>query len=295
MNSLMSRYSTPILFTSCGSFARKNNFFHPSRVASSRKRLPESREIRQVRDIIEADFVTLGWVRGIRKHKSKVFLDISDGSSSKKLQVVCSPDLVPKGISIGSAISATGCLVACASRASKASSHINETISEELTHSTRLYELVASRLCVFEEAHLQADLSISDSLEVDIRLDDKSTHKTASLSTFPGPLAAAPSSSTSPSQSASALSSISSSLPPLDIRKWGAQIVTSGLTDTSILPGLGLLRSHQALPFRHRLDPFAAMLRLRARTKDCVHQVMRRRGYLEVYNRVNCASQTSFF
>nr|CUU00425.1 hypothetical transcript [Hymenolepis microstoma] len=54
---------------------------------------------------------TIAWVRSIRRHKVKTFLNVNDGTSSTDLQVVCSTPDVPNGLSIGSAVCIGGEIV----------------------------------------------------------------------------------------------------------------------------------------------------------------------------------------
>ncbi|XP_018565179.1 probable asparagine--tRNA ligase, mitochondrial [Anoplophora glabripennis] len=51
-----------------------------------------------------------GWVKAIRKQKENVFIDLNDGSTEKKLQILIPHKCVPKGLSTGSSISADGIL-----------------------------------------------------------------------------------------------------------------------------------------------------------------------------------------
>ncbi|KAJ8927135.1 hypothetical protein NQ314_020408 [Rhamnusium bicolor] len=51
-----------------------------------------------------------GWVKSLRKQKENVFVDISDGSTGKKLQVLVPQKLFPAGITAGASITAEGIL-----------------------------------------------------------------------------------------------------------------------------------------------------------------------------------------
>ncbi|CAH8490618.1 unnamed protein product [Schistosoma turkestanicum] len=50
----------------------------------------------------------IGWVQSIRKHKSRVFFNISDGSSPYDLQVITPPNEITDKIKVGSALSVEG-------------------------------------------------------------------------------------------------------------------------------------------------------------------------------------------
>ncbi|CAH8501981.1 unnamed protein product [Heterobilharzia americana] len=50
----------------------------------------------------------IGWVQSVRKHKSHVFCNISDGSSPYNLQVVMTPSQITNKITIGCALSIEG-------------------------------------------------------------------------------------------------------------------------------------------------------------------------------------------
>uniref|UniRef100_A0A183JKQ2 OB domain-containing protein n=1 Tax=Schistosoma curassoni TaxID=6186 RepID=A0A183JKQ2_9TREM len=50
----------------------------------------------------------IGWVQSVRKHKSCVFCNISDGSSPYDLQVVTSPSEITDKIAVGCALSVEG-------------------------------------------------------------------------------------------------------------------------------------------------------------------------------------------
>ncbi|XP_072376477.1 asparaginyl-tRNA synthetase [Diabrotica undecimpunctata] len=49
-----------------------------------------------------------GWIKSLRKQKENYFLDISDGSTSERFQVVAPLSLVSKNITVGSSISTSG-------------------------------------------------------------------------------------------------------------------------------------------------------------------------------------------
>ncbi|CDS41269.1 asparaginyl tRNA synthetase [Echinococcus multilocularis] len=54
---------------------------------------------------------TIAWVQSIRRHKTKTFLNVNDGTSPNDLQVVCSTPNVPEGLSVGSAVYVEGQMV----------------------------------------------------------------------------------------------------------------------------------------------------------------------------------------
>lgn len=76
------------------------------------------------------------------------------------------------------------------------------------------------------------------------------------------------------------LSPSAAHIPP-EANKANSHNSLSGAMSHS-MPKPGLLRSEKGLPWRHRLPPFAAMLRLRAASKSLVHTCMQSRNYLEV-------------
>ncbi|CAH1140392.1 unnamed protein product [Phyllotreta striolata] len=49
-----------------------------------------------------------GWIRSLRKQKENVFIDISDGSTNQKLQIIVGSKLVPKNLTTGASISTSG-------------------------------------------------------------------------------------------------------------------------------------------------------------------------------------------
>lgn len=53
-----------------------------------------------------------GWVKGIRKQKELSFIDINDGSSSQKLQIVVPTEKIPPGVGYHTSVSALGTLQA---------------------------------------------------------------------------------------------------------------------------------------------------------------------------------------
>ncbi|KAL5112214.1 putative asparagine--tRNA ligase mitochondrial [Taenia crassiceps] len=54
---------------------------------------------------------TIAWVQSIRRHKTKTFLNVNDGTSPNDLQVVCLTSNVPQGLSVGSAVCVEGQVV----------------------------------------------------------------------------------------------------------------------------------------------------------------------------------------
>ncbi|KAF8568973.1 hypothetical protein P879_01799 [Paragonimus westermani] len=50
----------------------------------------------------------IGWVRSIRRHKTRVFFNLSDGSTPRELQIVCCPTTIRGAIHVGSAVSVKG-------------------------------------------------------------------------------------------------------------------------------------------------------------------------------------------
>ncbi|KAL5967090.1 putative asparagine--tRNA ligase mitochondrial, partial [Taenia solium] len=64
-----------------------------------------------VEDVEVPRVTTIAWVQSIRRHKTKTFLNINDGTSPNNLQVVCSTPNVPEGLSVGSAICVEGQVV----------------------------------------------------------------------------------------------------------------------------------------------------------------------------------------
>uniref|UniRef100_A0A5K3FR06 AA_TRNA_LIGASE_II domain-containing protein n=1 Tax=Mesocestoides corti TaxID=53468 RepID=A0A5K3FR06_MESCO len=54
---------------------------------------------------------TIAWVQSVRRHKTKTFLNVNDGSSPNTLQAVCSTSSLPEGVTVGSAVSVDGRLV----------------------------------------------------------------------------------------------------------------------------------------------------------------------------------------
>ncbi|KAM7539983.1 hypothetical protein Aperf_G00000039230 [Anoplocephala perfoliata] len=54
---------------------------------------------------------TVAWVQSIRRHKTKTFLNINDGTSPTDLQVVCSTSDIPSHLSVGSAVCVDGEIV----------------------------------------------------------------------------------------------------------------------------------------------------------------------------------------
>ncbi|XP_076825760.1 asparaginyl-tRNA synthetase-like isoform X1 [Clavelina lepadiformis] len=55
--------------------------------------------------------VVQGWIRSVRKHKNRCFVDINDGSSLDCLQVVMRPEIFKNGMSYGASIKAVGEIV----------------------------------------------------------------------------------------------------------------------------------------------------------------------------------------
>ncbi|XP_063615196.1 asparaginyl-tRNA synthetase-like [Penaeus indicus] len=53
-----------------------------------------------------------GWVKGIRKQKELSFIDIDDGSSIQKLQIVVPTEKIPPGVGYHTSVSALGTLQA---------------------------------------------------------------------------------------------------------------------------------------------------------------------------------------
>ncbi|XP_057667993.1 probable asparagine--tRNA ligase, mitochondrial [Diorhabda carinulata] len=51
-----------------------------------------------------------GWIKSLRKQKDNVFLDISDGSTAKKLQIIIPNNIVPKNLTTGASITTQGIL-----------------------------------------------------------------------------------------------------------------------------------------------------------------------------------------
>ncbi|KAG5868850.1 hypothetical protein JTB14_031090 [Gonioctena quinquepunctata] len=49
-----------------------------------------------------------GWIKSLRKQKENVFIDLHDGSTAKKLQIILSQDISPDNLSTGASISAKG-------------------------------------------------------------------------------------------------------------------------------------------------------------------------------------------
>lgn len=54
--------------------------------------------------------IVIGWIRRIRKMKTKSFLEVSDGSCGNTLQLIVSSDALPKAVSLGSCVRAVGLL-----------------------------------------------------------------------------------------------------------------------------------------------------------------------------------------
>uniref|UniRef100_A0A1B6DPV1 Aminoacyl-tRNA synthetase class II (D/K/N) domain-containing protein n=1 Tax=Clastoptera arizonana TaxID=38151 RepID=A0A1B6DPV1_9HEMI len=52
-----------------------------------------------------------GWIKGLRKMKGNIFIDVDDGSCMKKLQVVIPKEISPKTLSYGSSVEASGQLI----------------------------------------------------------------------------------------------------------------------------------------------------------------------------------------
>ncbi|KAF5398782.1 Asparagine--tRNA ligase [Paragonimus heterotremus] len=158
--------------------------------------------------------VTLvGWVRSIRRHKTRVFFNLNDGSTARELQVVCCPTTIRGAIHVGSAVAVKGHLVS------------------SQPDSTRVVSSLTANLLLHGEV-----------LAKDVRpLDSNSS---------------------------------------LEISE-SRRLESPGGSSTP-RPDLGLLRSAAGLPWRHRLPEFAAVLRLRAKVKNLVQQVMQKLEYLEV-------------
>ncbi|KAJ8922705.1 hypothetical protein NQ315_007739 [Exocentrus adspersus] len=49
-----------------------------------------------------------GWVKSVRKHKENVFIDVNDGSTEQKLQVLVPHQYFPSDLSAGSSIRVDG-------------------------------------------------------------------------------------------------------------------------------------------------------------------------------------------
>ncbi|KER27716.1 hypothetical protein T265_05275 [Opisthorchis viverrini] len=75
----------------------------------------------------------VGWIRSIRRHKTRIFFDVSDGSTPINLQVVSSPDLITDRVRVGCAVSIEGQLVEGRSPPSN-SDHIIDLKSHQELH-----------------------------------------------------------------------------------------------------------------------------------------------------------------
>ena len=75
-----------------------------------------------------------GWIRSTRAHRSTAFVQLTDGSSFKELQIVLGPEhrsLLPR-LSVGSSIRVSGALVAPPPLASGSSKESVELVSSSL-------------------------------------------------------------------------------------------------------------------------------------------------------------------
>ncbi|XP_064608730.1 asparaginyl-tRNA synthetase-like [Liolophura sinensis] len=75
-----------------------------SRMLSERRRVSE---LLYEKEKIGQRFNTKGWVNSVRLHKDVVFINITDGSCLKHLQIVASPDQA-EGVTLGSSVSVEG-------------------------------------------------------------------------------------------------------------------------------------------------------------------------------------------
>ncbi|TPP57358.1 Asparagine--tRNA ligase [Fasciola gigantica] len=69
------------------------------------------KNVKADKKIISKDLNVMGWIQSVRRHKTRVFFDLTDGSSPFSLQVVSSPTPVTEAIRVGSAVSVSGDLV----------------------------------------------------------------------------------------------------------------------------------------------------------------------------------------
>ncbi|XP_046141803.1 probable asparagine--tRNA ligase, mitochondrial isoform X2 [Osmia bicornis bicornis] len=95
-----------------------------------------------------------GWVRALRKMKNNIFIDITDGSTAKMLQVVLPTDNKPDNLSYGSSITAEGAgelfLVKPSSEAILKAMKREDVTEEESYFNTKTFLTVSGQL------HLEA-------------------------------------------------------------------------------------------------------------------------------------------
>ncbi|XP_023013966.2 asparagine--tRNA ligase, mitochondrial [Leptinotarsa decemlineata] len=92
------------------SLKRFPSFFNSSRKRNYCREVPES-ILNVLKNSAVGDEVNIkGWVKSLRKQKENVFIDLNDGSTGQKLQVIIPQNLFPKNVSPGASISASGLL-----------------------------------------------------------------------------------------------------------------------------------------------------------------------------------------
>ncbi|CAH8842968.1 unnamed protein product [Trichobilharzia szidati] len=197
-------------------------------------------------DIICKNIKIIGWVQSVRKHKSRVFCNISDGTSPYDLQVVMTPSHITENINIGCAVSVEGDIHTLPNNSRKSKSLATKT-----------------NIQCWGELHAKT-VTILDNVTKSSENDDSSSicqhrHESPDLSS---------SSSSSTAATPAATTEVNQGI--------------SSVGRHSPRPDLGVLRSVEGLSKRHRLPEFSAMLRMRARIKQAIRKVMHSCNYLEV-------------
>ncbi|XP_039295277.1 probable asparagine--tRNA ligase, mitochondrial [Nilaparvata lugens] len=90
----------------------QNILHQQSCFGTSLRHISTAPKIKSVTEILKAkhegQVKVQGWVEGIRKMKTLIFVDIHDGSDLKKLQLTLNKDVAPPDLSFGSSVCAVG-------------------------------------------------------------------------------------------------------------------------------------------------------------------------------------------